>query len=99
MSNAQIAVLGTGCPSCKKLFELTAQAVQELGLETEVRYITDIQEIAAMGVMHTPAITVNGTPVMTGATNDIEKIKNLLTQGKSDSSEGKPTGCSCRGTH
>jgi len=37
----QIQVLGSGCPTCKKLFELTKQAVKKLGLEIEVEYITD----------------------------------------------------------
>ena len=40
-----IQVLGSGCPTCKKLFELTQQATKELGLKTEVEYITDIQKI------------------------------------------------------
>ena len=41
----KIQVLGSGCPTCKKLFELTKQAVEELDLKTEVEYITDIQKI------------------------------------------------------
>jgi len=46
----KIQVLGSGCPTCKKLFELTKQAVEELGLKIEVEYITDIQRIVEMGV-------------------------------------------------
>ena len=45
-----IQVLGSGRPTCKKLFELTKQAVSELGLKTEVEYINDIQKIVKMGV-------------------------------------------------
>jgi thiol-disulfide isomerase/thioredoxin len=37
-----IQVFGSGCPTCKKLFELTQKAVTELDLKTEVEYITDI---------------------------------------------------------
>ena len=54
-----IQVLGSGCPTCKKLFELTKQAVGELGLETDVEYITDIQEIVKMGVMSTPVLAID----------------------------------------
>jgi small redox-active disulfide protein 2 len=99
MNIQEIAVLGTGCPSCKKLFELTTQAVQELGIETKVEYITDIQKILAMGVMQTPVLAVNGAPIMTGATNNIDTIKNLLTQESkgADPFQGKSSGCGCRG--
>jgi len=78
-NNNKIQVFGSGCPSCKKLFELTKQAVQELGIKTEVEYITDIQKIVEMGVMQSLVLAINGKPVMTGATSDIEKIKQLIT--------------------
>jgi small redox-active disulfide protein 2 len=74
----KIEVLGSGCPSCKKLFELTKQAVQAMNIKTEVEYITDIQKIIEMGVMQTPVLAINGKPVMTGATSDLEKIMGLL---------------------
>ena len=32
----EIKILGTGCPSCKALFETTQQAVSELGIEAKV---------------------------------------------------------------
>ncbi len=73
-----IQVLGSGCPTCKKLFELTQKAVEELNLKTEVEYITDIQKIIDLGVMQTPVLAVNGKPVMTGFIPNIEKIKTLI---------------------
>ena len=93
----KIQVLGSGCPSCKKLFELTKKAVQELGINIEVEYVTDIQKIIEMGVMQSPVLAVNGKPVMTGSTSDIERIKQLITN-ESDKSvvENKST-CSCGG--
>lgn len=74
----QIQVLGSGCPSCKKLFELTKKAVEELKLKTEVEYITDIQKIVEMGVMSSPVLAVNGKPILTGFVPDIEKIKETI---------------------
>ena len=32
----KVQILGTGCPKCKKLAELTDQAAKELGLELEI---------------------------------------------------------------
>ena len=77
-----IQVLGSGCPSCHKLFELTKQDVKELNLEAEVEYVDDIQKIISMGVMQVPVLAIDGKPVLTGFVPDIEKIKSLLSKGK-----------------
>ena len=73
-----IQVLGSGCANCKKLFELTQQAVKELNLKAEVKYITDISKIIEMGVMSSPVLAVDNKPIMAGHVPDIEKLKNLL---------------------
>jgi len=78
----QIQVLGSGCATCKKLFELTEKAVSELGLDTKVEYITDVQKIVAMGLMQSPVLAINGKPVMVGFSSDIEKIKKIIQDSK-----------------
>ncbi len=74
----KIQVLGSGCPTCKTLFELTKQAVEELDLKTKVEYITDIQKIVEMGVMSSPVLAIDGKPAITGFLPDIEKIKEKI---------------------
>ena len=74
----KIQVLGSGCPTCKKLFELTQQAVKELDLNADVEYITDVAKIIELGVMSSPVLAVDGKPVMSGFVPDVEKIKSLL---------------------
>ncbi len=76
----KIQVLGSGCATCKKLFELTQKAVKELNLKVEVEYITDVQQIIAMGIMRSPVLVVGGRPVLVGFTPDIEKIKTLIRE-------------------
>jgi len=76
----KIQVLGSGCSNCKKLFELTKQAVDELGQKDEVEYITDIQKIVEMGVMSSPILAIDGKPVLTGFLPDIGKIKEIITE-------------------
>ena len=75
-----IQVLGSGCTTCKNLFELTKKAVSELGMSEEVEYITDVTKIIEMGVMSSPVLAINGKPVMVGSSNDIEKIKKLIKE-------------------
>ncbi len=76
--NTTIQVLGSGCPTCKKLYELTKEAVAELGLGVEVEYITDVQKIVQMGVMQTPVVAINGKPVVAGFVPDKEEIKKII---------------------
>jgi small redox-active disulfide protein 2 len=76
----KIAVLGSGCATCKALYELTKKAVSQLGLKNEVEYITDISKIIEMGVMQSPVLAINGKPVMVGFIPDVEKIKEIIQE-------------------
>jgi len=93
----KIQILGSGCPSCKKLFELTKQAIQELGVKTEVEYITDIQKIIDMGMMSSPVLAINGKAVLAGQLPSLEKIKELITSNNQPATDKTVGGCSCGG--
>lgn len=97
MNSNIIQVLGSGCSSCKKLFELTKQAVQELGIDTEVEYVTDIQKIIEMGVIQGPVLTINNKPVLIGSTSDIERIKQLITNEPDNPASENKSACDCGG--
>jgi small redox-active disulfide protein 2 len=74
----KIQVLGSGCPTCKKLFEITKQAVAQLNLPNQVEYITDIQQILNMGLMSSPVLAVDGKPALVGFVPDVEEIKKAI---------------------
>ena len=61
-----IKVLGTGCPTCKRLLNDVESLVQEKVWQAEVEYVTDIQKILSYGVMSTPALVVGDAVVMNG---------------------------------
>ena len=73
-----IQVLGSGCPTCEKLFKLAKQAVEELKLETEVEYVTDVREIVAMGLMQSPVLAVDGKPALVGFVPDVKGVKEAI---------------------
>ena len=62
----KIEILGTGCPKCKKLTELTEEAVSELGVSAEIIKVTDINKIIDYGVMMTPALVIDGNVKVVG---------------------------------
>ncbi len=73
-------MLGSGCQKCKKLFELTKKAVEELNLGTEVEYVNDIQKIAAMGLLSSPVLAMDGKAVLVGSVPDKDKIRQIISQ-------------------
>jgi small redox-active disulfide protein 2 len=75
----KIQVLGSGCPTCKNLYQLTQNAVKELEIAAEVEYSTDIRKIIELGVMVSPVMTIDGKVVLTGAHN-LDKIKQTIKQ-------------------
>lgn len=82
-----IEVLGSGCPTCKKLFEVTQQAAHLLDTPATVTYITGMdatKRILELGVMGSPVLVVDGSVALVGSIPDVEKIKAkiIATQKK-----------------
>lgn len=72
-----IKILGSGCKKCITLAENTKEALTSLGREAEIVKVTDYAEIAAFGVMSTPALVIDETVVSFGKVlkaNEITKI-------------------------
>ncbi|HZJ41455.1 MAG TPA: thioredoxin family protein [Patescibacteria group bacterium] len=93
-----IQVLGSGCPTCKKLHELTKEAAKELNITTEVEYSSDIQKLLDTGMMSSPVLVINGKAVLAGSLPSIAKIKELLgTNNEQPEIEEKGSCCSCGG--
>ena len=74
----KIQILGTGCPKCKKLAQLTTQAADELGIEYELEKVTEINKIMEFGIMSTPGLAVDGEVKLSGKTGNIDTIKKLI---------------------
>ena len=73
----KIQILGTGCPKCKQLAEITEKTAEELGLDFEIEKITELEEIMAFGVMMTPALAIDGEVKIMGkvpTSSELEKI-------------------------
>lgn len=92
-----IQVLGSGCPTCKKLHKLTLQAVNELKIDEVVDYVTDVQKIIEMGIMSSPALVINNKVVLAGSVPNVEKIKNLINGQNTEKTDDAKGCCSCGG--
>ncbi len=77
----KIIVVGSGCPTCKKLYEVTQKAVAELGGRDKVEYVSGekgIQKIIELGAMSSPLLVVDDKIAMIGFTPDTGKIKAAI---------------------
>ncbi len=74
----KLQILGTGCPKCKKLAEITEAAAKDMGIEYEIEKVTDINEIMKFGVMMTPALAVDGSVKVVGKVPSPDEIKKML---------------------
>lgn len=71
-----VKILGPGCANCKRLEQETREALTAASLpfEYEIVKVTDFADIAAYGVMTTPALVFNEKVVSTGRIPKREQI-------------------------
>lgn len=77
-----IKVLGSGCKKCNQLEENTKAALEQLGMDTTIEHVTDFAQIAAWGVMTTPALVVDGKVVLYGKVPKTEEVVVLLQKAR-----------------
>lgn len=77
-TSAGIKVLGSGCAKCNALEEAVRAALKELGMDTSIDHVTDFTQIAAYGVMTTPALVVDGKVASYGKVLKKEEAKAII---------------------
>jgi small redox-active disulfide protein 2 len=75
---ASVKVLGSGCAKCNQLEAATKEALIKLGMEDTIDHVTDFSQIAAYGVMTTPALVVDGKVVSFGKVLKTEEVIKIL---------------------
>jgi len=76
----EIKILGTGCPKCKTLEELTRKVVKDNGIDANITKVDDIVEIMKFNIMTTPALVVNDKVVLKGRVPSVDEIIHFLTK-------------------
>lgn len=73
-----IKILGEGCDRCDKLYANTRQAMDELGIDTEIEKVESLLEIVKLGVMDAPTLMIDGKVALSGQVASTKKIKKIL---------------------
>lgn len=76
--NINIKILGSGCPKCNQLENNVKEALVSLNINASIEHVKDYREIAAYGVMSTPALVINNKVVAYGRVLRVLEITNIL---------------------
>ena len=77
----EIKVLGSGCSTCKALFNTVQEVVKDLGIEAIVIKEEDLLKIMGYNVWSLPALVVDEKVVAKGP-QSYDKVKSILTSIK-----------------
>ena len=83
--SSSVKILGSGCAKCNLLDDATKAALKQLGMDDEVDHVTDFSQIAAYGVMSTPALVVDGKVVSYGKVLKSEEVVKILQKVRGQS--------------
>ncbi|MEG0948810.1 MAG: thioredoxin family protein [Bacteroidales bacterium] len=76
----EIIVLGTGCAGCKNLYNAVEKAIEELGLQANLKKEEDLMKIMEYNVMRMPALVVDGKVISSGKSLGVKDVKELLAK-------------------
>lgn len=69
--------MGSGCATCKALYEKIKRLATERKINATVEYSSDINDLINEGVMGSPAILIDGKVVKVGNPSEEELYKIL----------------------
>jgi len=74
-----IKVLGSGCPNCKRLEQITTKVIDQLGIQADIIKVTDPTTFADYGILATPGLVINEKLVSTGRIPSSAEITSFVT--------------------
>lgn len=78
MSVRKIEILGPGCTRCKETFRVVQHVVEQSGIDVEVVKDESYERMAALGLMATPGVAIDGKVVVSGRIPKASEVRELL---------------------
>lgn len=76
----EVKILGTGCPKCKRLEQLTREVANETGIEVTITKVTQMGDIMAYPIVSTPGLLINEEVKSSGRIPRKEEIAAWLAE-------------------
>lgn len=81
-----IQVFGPGCVNCLTLEKRVKQTIESLQIDAEYKKIEDFQIMMAMGIMRTPALSIDGKVIFQGRVPTVNELKEIILGAKNENS-------------
>jgi len=75
-----IKVIGPGCERCKELERMCFNACAENNIDADIQKISDINKIAELGIISTPALIINEKLYLSGKMPTKHTLVNWIKQ-------------------
>jgi len=75
-----IEIFSTNCVRCRRLEFNLQQAITELGIEVEVKKVSDIPEMERRGIRNIPGLAIDGDVITVGQVLRVCDIKELILE-------------------
>jgi small redox-active disulfide protein 2 len=79
----EVRILGTGCPKCKRLEQVTREALAEMEIDASVSKVTELDEIMEYDIAATPGLVINQKVVSSGRLPSKAEVKTLISEALS----------------
>lgn len=74
----KVRVFGPGCANCRRLEAAAREALDALAVPYDLAKVEALTEIAAAGVLRTPALEVDGRLVLQGRVPGVTELKYIF---------------------
>ena len=76
----KIQVLGSGCPTCRKLYQTVKEVTAKLDPDLTVEYSTDVTKIVQLGAMSSPVLAIDSEVITAGKLPTNEEIERAIKE-------------------
>lgn len=77
-TGTKIQIAGPGCLNCQTTKQRVPNACAELDLAADTSHVSDLSEIAAAGVVRSPAVIIDGKIVSMGRVTSLAELKTMF---------------------
>lgn len=74
----KIQIAGPGCTNCRTTEQRVKNACAEMDLVADISHVSDWEEMAALGVLRTPAVIIDGKIASMGRVPSVAELKTIL---------------------